>query len=103
MHKWKSYNVLFLIYRVWQTEFFLTLGHFLPFYSPNNPKNNNSDKIKQTTQDIILYMCTINENHMMYVFWDKKHDRQTFLSFWAILCFFTPLPTPKILNFEKLK
>ena len=30
-HKWQSYDVWFLRYRVWQTE-------FLPFYPTNNPK-----------------------------------------------------------------
>ena len=33
---------------------------------------------------ITLHMCTINDNHMMYGFWDKKHDRHNILSFWAI-------------------
>ena len=93
----------FLIYGVWQKEFFLSLGHFLHFYSPYNPKNHNFDKMKKTTTRdiIILYMCTINENHMMYVSWDMKHDRQTFLLFRAIFCPFTLLTTPKNQNFEK--
>ena len=96
MHKWKSYDVWFLRYGVWQTEFFLTLDHFLPFYSPKNLENHNFDKMKKTTRDIIiLYMCTINENRMMYIFWDMKHNRQNFLSFWAIFCPFTPLTTPQ--------
>ena len=77
MHKWKSYDVWFRIYGVWLTELFFTLDHFLPLYSPNNRENHNFDKMKKTTWDIILYMCTINENHMMYVSWDMKHDRQT--------------------------
>ena len=43
---------------------------------------------------IILQMCTKNHNHMMYISWDKKWDRQDFLSFWAIFYHFTPhLPT----------
>ena len=48
-------------------------------------------------------MCIINENHMMYVSSDIKHDRQTFLSFWTIFCPFTLLTTPKNQNFEKMK
>ena len=47
MHKWKSYDVWFLRYGMWQTEFFLTLEHFLPFYSPNNPKNHSFDKMEK--------------------------------------------------------
>ena len=31
-HKWRSYDVWFLRYRVWQTEFFVILGYCLPFY-----------------------------------------------------------------------
>ena len=101
MHKWKSYDVWFLIYGVWQTEFFLTLEHFLPFYSPNNPENHNFDQMKKATGDIfILYMCTINENHVMYVSWDMNHNRQTFFSFEAIFCAFTPVTTTKNLNLK---
>ena len=45
---------------------------------------------------IILYKCTMNENHMMYCSWDMKHDRQNFLSFWTVFCLFTSLTTQKI-------
>ena len=38
---------------------------------------------------IILHMCTINENHMMYDSWDMKRDRQNLLLFWAIFCSFS--------------
>ena len=50
-HKWQSYNVCFQRYAVWQTEFFVTLDHFLPFYPPNNPKNQNFQKRKRTPED----------------------------------------------------
>ena len=40
----QSYEVQFLSYEVRQTEFFVTLGHFLPFHSPNNPENQNFEK-----------------------------------------------------------
>ena len=57
-------------------QFFLTLNRFLPFHSHTNMENHNFDKMKKATRDItILYMCTINENHMMYVSWDIKHAR----------------------------
>ena len=70
-HKWQSYDVWFLRYGVQQTEFFVILDHFLPFYPPNNPKNQNFEKMKKTPGDIIiLHMCTINDNHMMYGSWD---------------------------------
>ena len=47
-HKWQSYDVWFLRYEAWQTEFFVILDHFLPFYSPNNWKNQNFEKIKKS-------------------------------------------------------
>ena len=52
--------------------------------------------MKKTPEDIIiLHMCTITYDHMMYGSWDIKHDRQNFLSFWAVFCPFTPI-TQKI-------
>ena len=37
--------------------------------SPNNPKNQNFEKIKKKMSgDIILHMCTVNEYHIMYSF-----------------------------------
>ena len=43
----ENHDIWFLRYGMWQTEFFLTLDHFLPFYSPNNLKNHNFDKMKK--------------------------------------------------------
>ena len=78
--------------------------HFLPFYPPNNPKNQNFEKMKKTPEDIIiLHLCTINDNHIMYGFWDMKCDRQNFLSFWTIFCTFTLLKTWKIKILKKWK
>ena len=46
---------------------FVTLGHFLHFYPPNNPENQNFEKMRKKTEDIvILNMCTTNDNHIMY-------------------------------------
>ena len=48
-------------------EFCVIFNHFLPIYPPKNTKNLNFEKMKNTPGDIIiLHMCTINENHMMY-------------------------------------
>ena len=100
-HKWQSYDVWFLRYGVQQTEFFIILDHFLPFYHPNNPKNQNFEKMKKPPVDIILHRCTINENHMKYGSWVTEHDR--------IFCHFGPYfallnsNNPKNHNFEKMK
>ena len=45
--KWKSYEVCFLIYGARRAEFVVILDRFLAFYHPNNPKNQNFEKIKQ--------------------------------------------------------
>ena len=84
-HKLQSYDVWFLRYGVQQTEFFVILDHFLHFYPPNL-KNQNFKKMKKPPGDIIaLHIgCTINENHMMYGFWNMERvaDR--------IFCHFGP-------------
>ena len=46
-HKWISYDVWFLRYAAWQTEFFVIFGHFLHFNPTNNSKNQNFEKIKK--------------------------------------------------------
>ena len=68
-HTWQSYDVCFLRYGIWRTEFFVIFG--------------------------ILYRCTINDNYMMYGSCDMERVGQNFLSFWTILCPFTPLKTWK--------
>ena len=102
--KSQSYDVQFLRYTVRQTEFFVILDRFLPFYLPNNVKNQNFEKMKSTAGDIIiLHMCTINDNHRMYGSWDMKHDGQNLLLFWTIFCPFTHLTTRKIKILKKWK
>ena len=49
---------------------------------------------------MLLHMCTINEDHMMYDSWDI---RQSFLSFWAIFCPLTLLTVRKIKILKKMK
>ena len=100
-HKRQLYNVWFLRYEAWHTEFFVILDRFLPFYKKqpkNNTKNQNFEKLKKKNPRdiIILHMCTINDNHTMYGSWDMKCDGQNFLSFWTIFCTFIPLTTRKI-------
>ena len=49
------------------TELFLISDHFLPFYLPKNPENQNFEKkIKKTPGDIVLHKCTKNHDHMLY-------------------------------------
>ena len=88
----------------YDTKFFVILGYFLHFCPPNNPKNQNVEKIKKLPGDIItLHICTINDNHMIYGSWDMECDGQNFLLFWTVFCPFSPLTTPKNQNFENGK
>ena len=78
-------------------EFFVILDWSLPFYPPNNTKDQNFEKMIKTPGDmIILHRFTINDNHIMYGSWDMKRDEQNFLSFWTIFYPFTCLTTQKI-------
>ena len=80
------------------------LDCFFSFIPPNNPKNQNFEKMKkQSGAIIILHKCTIKGNHMMYGSWDIKRDRQNCLSFWTIFCPFTLLTTLKIKILKKWK
>ena len=56
----ESYDIWFFRYRVEQTKFFLSFGViFYSLYSPNNPKNQNFEKLKKAPGDIIsLDKCT---------------------------------------------
>ena len=61
------HDAWFLRYRTRQVEFFVILDYSLHFYPLNNPENQNFEKMKKIPGDIIiLHMCTINQNHMMY-------------------------------------
>ena len=101
-HKWQSYDVWFLRYEAWWTEFFVILDCFLPFYRTNNPKNQNFEKLKKTPGDIILHMSTINYNHMMYGSWDIGRDRQIFVILEHFLPIY-PLKTQRIKILKKWK
>ena len=97
-------HIWFLKYKAQQTEFFVILGHFLPFHPPGDPENQNFDILKNLPWDIIiLHMGTLNDNHMMHGSWDMECDRQNFLSFRTDFCPFTPPMDPENQNFENMK
>ena len=80
---------------------FWHFGPFFLFYANDwPPKLKFGKNVKKVSGDIILlHMCTINEDHMMYSSWDIRHDGQSFWHFGP----FDPPSNPKNLNFEKLK
>ena len=55
---------------------------------------------KKPIDIIILHMCTLNENHMMYGSWDMECDRYNFFSSWTI---FAILPLPTTQKIKMLK
>ena len=76
---------------------------FLPFYPPNNLKNQNFEKWKKYGGIITLHLRTTNDDHMMYGSWDMEHDRHNFLSlFGYVLLFYAPNNLENQ-NFEKMK
>ena len=87
-HKWQSYDAWFLSYGLQQTEVFVILDHFLPFYPTNNPKNKSFEKMEKTPGDIIiLHKCTKNDDHVLHCSWDMTHDGCKFyFSFRIIFC-----------------
>ena len=74
-----------------QKQFFVILGHFLPFYPTDNLKDQNFEKMKKTPWDIIiLHLCTIHDDHAMYSFWNIECDRQNVFSFWTFFALLQP-------------
>ena len=100
-----------IMYESWDMEhdrqnFFSFWTIFCPFTPPppNNPENQNFEKMKKNDVDIIiLHKCTINDNHMIYGSWDMKCNRLNFLSSWAIFCSFSPLTARKMKISQKWK
>ena len=61
---------------------FCHFGLFFALLPPNNPKNQNFEKMKKTAGDIIiLQMRTLNDNHMMYGTWDMEPLDRIFCHF----------------------
>ena len=116
-------NLQFLRYRVWRTEignFWSIFALLLPWklkkskfwkdsffsfwviFCPSTPENQNFEKLKKTTWDvIILHMSTINDNHMMYGSWNMECKTLNLLSVWIIFCPFTPRTIQKITILKK--
>ena len=84
-------------------NFFLILDHFFALLPPNNPENQNFEKVKPG-DIIILHKCIKNHDHMLYSSWDMAYDGCNFyFLFWTIFCSFTPPNSQKNQNFKKMK
>ena len=99
-HKWRSYDIWFLKYKVQQTEIFDILGHFLLFQLLDNLENQNF-KIQKNIFLHILHICTTNNKHIMYgsEIWSATDITVILDRFFP----FTHLWTQKIKIFKKMK
>ena len=82
--------------------------HFGPFFAllaPLATQKKKIGKMKKTHRNniIILHMCTIHYDHMMYGSWNMEHNRQNILLFWAFFCPLISLTTKKIKILKKWK
>ena len=92
----QSYEVQFLRYRV--RQFFLC--HFRPFFAlylplhPNNPENQNFEKIKKASRDvIILNWCNKKHDRMTYAYTDMECNRQFSVILGHFLLFYLTIDT----------
>ena len=91
-----------------QTEFFVILGHFLSSYHPtplDNPENQNFEKKWKNcleTLSFYTYMCTINEDRMIYGSWNKGVTDRNFVTLGHFLPYHLP-DNPEIQNLKLTK
>ena len=100
--KTRSYDVCLLRYGVLvQTKFFVISDHFCFFTTLLTLKLKIWKKCKKPPDHIILLcMCTINQDHMIYGSWGIKFNRQFFF---VILDNFLPFYLPNTLKNEKVE
>ena len=94
-----------MVFQLWSAtdKIFCHFGPFFALLPPNNPKNQNFEKLKKGPGDIIiLHKCTKNHDHMLYCSLDMACNRFN-SSFWVIFYPFTSLTAPKNQNLEKVK
>ena len=90
---------------IWNvTEFFVILGHFLPFYPTNNPKNQNFEKMKKTPGDIIILHTCIKNHDQCYTIPEIWHMTDViYISYFGPFSAILPPKSPKKQNFKKWK
>ena len=85
-HKWESYDVWFLRYWVLRTDFFIILGHFLPFY---NPKNQNFEKMKKKNTCRYYHFTQVYQKSWSYAILFLRYSTWQMLSYIPSLPFWT--------------
>ena len=105
-HKWHSYDVWFLKYREWQTEFFVFLNHFLPFYPSNNPKKSKFWKnLKKKDTWRYYHFTQVYHKQQLYDVWLLRYEawQTEFFVIWDHFLPFYPLTTQEIKVLKKMK
>ena len=76
---------------------FCHFGSFFSLLLPNNPKNQNFEKLKKKSEYIIIsHKCTRNHNHMLYCSLDMaRNGCNCYILFWASFYPFTFLTAQK--------
>ena len=100
-YKWTSYDIWFLKYKVWYTNFFVILGHFLPFKPPDNQENQNFKIGKKTHRH---YNFALLHQWQLYDVWFLRYGAQQrgfFLILDRFLPFYPPM-NPKYQNFTEI-
>ena len=100
-HKSRSYDVWPLRYKVQRTKFLVIFGHFLPFDSPNNPKNQNFEKVKKPLEILSFYTCVLQMMIIWYTVPVISNLTYNFISFLANFYPFTLPDSPKNQNINK--
>ena len=98
-YNWQSYHIWFFRYGVQQTIFFVILDHFLSFYHPSNPKNENFIKLKKEPLEISSFYTSVTK--IMIIFYTVSwiwHVTNVIIFHFGL--FFAPLPpnSPKNKN-----
>ena len=81
-------NVWLLRYKVPQTQLFVTLSHFLPFYNTTNPENQNLEKMIKSLEISSFYTSLYTSipkiTIICYTLPEIRHFTDCYFSFWAI-------------------
>ena len=97
-------HMMFLRYGAWQTELFVIMDCFLPFYPPMDPENQNFEKMNKNTWRYFHFTKVYHKWQSYDLCFLRYGVQQT--EFFAILDRFLPFypsNNQKIQNFEKMK
>ena len=81
-------DVWFLKYGVQRTDFLSYWTSFYPFTSLTDWKIKILKKWKKHLEILSFYVGNINYNHLMYGYWDTKHNREFFVNLDHLLHFY---------------